>query len=290
VSGVRTPLSGRGPAAWRRRGNLTEVRTSGPADGAVQLFASAPSDPRARRPVDALRAVGYLLLVVAAALLSQLGLDLDQRLTEVLTSFPGFLRVLWLSGFWVAVGWSVALLLISAFRRRRSLAAEGVAAAVLAVLISVVVAAIVSGEPGDVVRRAFDSDGPPVFPPAAVAMTSAVIAVMAPFLTLPFRRFGRVLIGGQMLGSLFLGVAHALGAVTSLVIGLLAGTAMLLLRGSPGGFPTVTRVKGALADLGVGVDELAPTTMRREGVAVFAGSDRHGDLEVRVYGRDAWEG
>ena len=65
---------------------------------------------------------------------------------------------------------------------------------------------------------------------------------------------------------------------------------MLLLRGSPGGFPTVTRVKAALGDLGVEVDQLAPTAMRREGVAVMSGSDRRGGLEVRVYGRDAWEG
>src|SRR4029453_11621079 len=101
------------------------------------------------------------------------------------------------------------------------------------------------------------------------AITSALIAFMAPFVTLPFRRFGRVLIGMQMVGSLFLGMAYGLGAVTSLGIGLLAGTAMLLLRGSPGGFPTVTRVKAALEDLGVDVDQLAPTSMRREGVAVL---------------------
>ena len=57
-----------------------------------------------------------------------------------------------------------------------------------------------------------------------------------------------------------------------------------------GGFPTVTHVKAALGDLGVEVDQLAPTAMRREGVAVMSGSDRRGGLEVRVYGRDAWEG
>jgi uncharacterized membrane protein YbhN (UPF0104 family) len=240
--------------------------------------------------VDRLRAVGYVLLVVTAAVLSEIGADLDQAASEVLRSFPGFLRVLWLSGFWLAAGWSVTLLVICAFRRRWPLVVEGLGAAVLALGISLVVAAIVTGKPGDVVRRVLDSNGPPVFPPAALAITSALIAFMAPFVTLPFRRFGRVLIGMQMVGSLFLGMAHGLGAVTSLGIGLLAGTAMLLLRGSPGGFPTVTRVKAALEDLGVDVDQLAPTSMRREGVAVLTGSDHGGELVVRVYGRDAWEG
>jgi uncharacterized protein (TIRG00374 family) len=270
--------------------DVTQVRISRSMADSVQLFASAPSDARARRPVDGLRAVAYLLLLVFVALLSELGPDLDERLSEVLTSFPGFLKVLWLSGFWLAVGWSVTLLVISAFRGRVPLAVEGVGAAVLATGISLVVAAIVSGEPGKVMTRLADSNGPPVFPPAALAITSAVLAVMAPYLTLPARRFGRALIAAQMLGSLFLGVALALGAVASLAIGLLAGTVLHLLRGSPGGFPTVTRVKAALGDLGVDVEQLAATAMRREGVAVLTGTDRDGDIEVRVYGRDAWEG
>jgi uncharacterized protein (TIRG00374 family) len=263
---------------------------TGRAGEPFQLFASSPPEPLARRPVDGLRAVGYLVLLVVAALLSEIGHDLDQGLSEVLTSFPGFLQVLWLTGFWLAIGWSVTLLVTAAFRRRLPLAGEGLGAASLAIGIALVVAAIVSGRPGDVIGQLADSDGPPVFPPAALAITSAVLAVMAPYLTLPFRRVGRALIAAQLLGSLFLGVALVLGAATSLAVGLLAGTTLLLLRGSPGGFPTVTRVRVALGDLGVAVEQLAPTVMRPEGVAVLAGSDRDGAIEVRVYGRDAWEG
>jgi hypothetical protein len=270
--------------------DVSQVRTSRSTGESFQLFASAPSEPRARRPVDWLRTIAYLLLLLLTALLSEIGRDLDQGLSDVLTSFPGFLKVLWLSGFWLAVGWSASLLVIAAYRQRVPLTIEGVCAAALAIGISLVTAAIVSGDAGDVISSIADSNGPPVFPPAALAITSAVIAVMAPYLTLPFRRLGRVLIVAQMLGSLFLGVSHALGAVTSLAIGLLAGTMLHLLRGSPGGFPTVTRVKAALRDLGVDVEQLAPTAMRREGVAVLVGSDRNGEIEVRVYGRDAWEG
>ncbi len=211
-------------------------------------------------------------------------------MSGVLTSFPGFLQIFWLSGFWLAIAWSGTLLVVAAFRQRLSLALAGVGGALLAIGISLVAAAVVSGEAGDVIRQIVDYDGPPVFPPAALAITSAVIAVMAPYVTLPFRRFGRALVAAQMVGSLFLGAAEALDAVTSLAIGLLAGTAIHLLRGSPGGFPTVTRVMAALADLGVDVERLAPTAMRREGVAVLEGTDGDGAIEVRVYGRDAWEG
>jgi uncharacterized protein (TIRG00374 family) len=269
---------------------VNTVRSSRRQQGSFQLFAAAPADPRARRPVDGLRAIADVLLMVLAALLSEIGRDVDVGLSAVLTAFPGFLRVLWLSGFWLAVGWSLALLVIAAFRQRVPLALEGVGAAALALVISLAAAAIVSGEAGDVLTRLADSNGPPVFPPAALAISSAVIAVMAPYLTLPFRRLGRALIAAQMIGSLFLGVAQAFGGVAAVAIGLFAGTTMHLLRGSPGGLPTATRVKAALADLGVDAEQLTASTIRREGVAVLTGSDGRGGIEVRVYGRDAWDG
>jgi uncharacterized membrane protein YbhN (UPF0104 family) len=231
-----------------------------------------------------------LLLLLLAGLLSQIASDLDQGLSDVLQSFPGFLKVFWLAGFWIAVGWSLTLLAISAFRHRLQLAIEGLGAALLAGGIAVAAAAIVAGDAGDVLSHLADANGPPVFPPGAVAMTSAVIAVMAPYLTLPFRRFGRALIAAQALGALFLGIGQACGTVASLVIGLLAGAAIHLIRGSPGGFPTVTRVRAALNDLGVDVDQLVPSMMQRDGVALMRATDRHGSLEVKVYGRDAWEG
>ena len=45
----------------------------------------------------------------------------------------------------------------------------------------------------------------------------------------------------------------------------------------------------ALAELGVFVDDLAPAAMQSAGVVLFEGSDRHGPLLVKVYGRDAWD-
>jgi hypothetical protein len=229
-----------------------------------EFYASGPSDPRARRPVDWLRAVAFLLLLLLAAVLAEIGADLDRGLSEVLTSFPGFLRALWLTGFWGAVGWALTLVVVALFRHRLPLALEGLGAIVVALGLCLVVAEIVSGEPGELISRVADSNGPPVFPPAVLAMTSSVIAVMAPYLALPFRRVGRALVLAQLLGALFLGVSQSFGAIAALAIGLLAGTAMHLVRGSPGGFPTVTRVKAALADLGAEVDELAPSEMAKK--------------------------
>jgi uncharacterized membrane protein YbhN (UPF0104 family) len=182
------------------------------------------------------------------------------------------------------------LLVIAALRRRPSLVAEGVAGALLALVVAACAAALAGGDTGDVLRALGDTNGPPVFPPTTLAMTTAVLAVFGPYVTLPFRRFGRVLIAAEVTGGLFLGATLGLDAVASVTIGLLAGAAVHLVRGSPGGLPTVGRVRAALVDLGLAVDGLAPTSMRRDGVAFLAGRDEQGPLEIKVYGRDAWEG
>ncbi len=240
--------------------------------------------------VDALRLGLDALLLLATALLSQIADDLDRSLSAFLGDFPEFLKVFWLGGFWGAVGWSLSLLLITAFRRRARLTLEAMLGALVAVGVTVIAAAIVTGHPGDPMRALFDSNGPPVFPPVTPAITAAVITVMAPYLTVPFRRVGRGFIAAQLVGALFLGVSQMFGTVASLAIGLLAGNLIHLLRGSPGGLPTTTRVRAALHDLGVEADGVRPTQIGREGVAVFEGTDAHGPVEVRVYGRDAWEG
>ncbi len=79
------------------------------------------------------------------------------------------------------------------------------------------------------------------------------------------------------------------GAVAAFAIGTLAAAVVHLVYGSPGGRPTESRIKMALAELGVFVDDLAPAAMQSAGVVLFEGSDRHGPLLVKVYGRDAWD-
>jgi glycosyltransferase 2 family protein len=256
----------------------------------AELFAAGRDDPRGRRPSDAIRAVAYLLLLLVAAVLSVVGHDFDTRLSNALVDLPAFLHALWLLGVWGAVGWAAALLVIMLVRGRPLLTAEALVASILAIGGSACVAALVGESPGDVFSRAGDVNGPPVFPPAVLAMTSAVLATLAPRLTVPFRRVGRWLILVQLLGALCLGATLASGAVAAIALGLLAGTTLHLAFGSPGGFPTVGRVRSALEDLGIDVDGLHPVSMGPEGWALLAGRDSVGPVQVKVYGRDAWDG
>ena len=65
---------------------------------------------------------------------------------------------------------------------------------------------------------------------------------------------------------------------------------MHLLRGSPGGLPTVTRVQAALADLGVEPSSWHRSRCAAKGWPCSPAPTADGQIEVRVYGRDAWEG
>jgi uncharacterized membrane protein YbhN (UPF0104 family) len=259
-------------------------------DGTAQLWASAPGDPRARRAIDAIRAVLAALALLTTTVLSQLGADLDAQLSGALLDFPGFLRVVWVLAFWAAIVWAAALLVAAAVRSRWRLVLEVVVAVVAALGIALVCAGVVGAEMWDVVGRFADVDGPATFLPGAIVVSTAVVTTIAPFVTLPIRRFGRSLIAAQAAGSLFLGASLAFGTLAALSIGLLAGALVHLVAGSPGGLPTRSRVQATLAGLGIAVDDLSPTGFTREGVALFGGTHGGHRVVVKVYGRDAWEG
>jgi uncharacterized membrane protein YbhN (UPF0104 family) len=270
---------------------VTAVHIERPfALGRLELFASGPNDPRARRPIDWIRAGSALLVLVVFAVFSEIGADLDAGTSESLVEFPPSLHLVWQILFWLGLAWALTLLLFAVFGKRPVLALEVFGATALALVTCAVVGAIVTDDASRVFTEMFETDGPPTFPPAALAVTTAVISTMAPYLILPFRRFGRLLMIGQLVSAVFLGMTLGSGAVTALAIGSLAGSACHLVVGSPGGFPTPGRVGAALAQLGVVVDELSPVRMRRDGVALLEGHDRTGKIRVKVYGRDAWDG
>src|SRR5689334_25110003 len=102
------------------------------ADG-VQMFAAGRDDPRARRPVDGLRAVVYFILLLLACTLSVIGNDLDEQFGEFLRASPSFLETLWKVGFWGAETWVAALLVVSVVKRRFWLVGEALVAGALAV-------------------------------------------------------------------------------------------------------------------------------------------------------------
>jgi uncharacterized membrane protein YbhN (UPF0104 family) len=253
------------------------------------MFASAQDEPRSRRPTDVVLAIVSALVVVIAALMSKLLTQLEESISEVVADVPSFFDTLWRLTFWAPVVWAVVLILAAVVRGRGALTRDLLAAPALSFGLAAIVAGIVMDDGAGIGDLLFDVDGPPYFPPGLLALATAVTSTASPHLSRPFRNFGRWLIAFQLVGTIMLGVALPSGASAAIAVGLFAAATVHLAVGSPGGRPTASRIRLALADLGVRVDDLAPLSMQPEGVVLFEGSDAEGPLVVKVYGRDAWD-
>jgi uncharacterized membrane protein YbhN (UPF0104 family) len=255
----------------------------------LQLFASAQDEPRSRRPTDVVLAIVSALVVLIAAIASKLLTGLEQSVSDVVADVPSFFDTLWRVMFWAPVAWSVVLIVAAVVRGRGALARDLIVAPVLSIVLAAAVAAIVMDDGTGISDLLFDVDGPPHFPPGLLVIATAVISTASPHLGRPFRNLGRWLIPFQLVGTIMLGAALPSGASAAIALGLFAAAAVHLAVGSPGGRPTASRIRLALADLGVRVDDLAPASMQPEGVVLFEGTDDEGPLLVKVYGRDAWD-
>ena len=143
------------------------------------------------RTVDALRVAMDVVLLVTTAVLSQIADDIDQAFSGTLSRPPGLPQDLLADRLLGSRRLVARAARHHGAAHRVKLTLEALGGVVLAVGIGVVAAAIVTGHVSEVLRALFDSNGPPVFPPLAPAITAAVITVMAPYLTVPARRAER---------------------------------------------------------------------------------------------------
>jgi glycosyltransferase 2 family protein len=255
----------------------------------IQLFASAQNAPRSRRPTDIVLAIVSTLVVLLAATAAVVFEPLDESLSDLVADIPAFLEPLWNFAFWTPLVWSGVLIVIALVRRRWPLVRDLVAAPLLSILLGAIVAAIVGTDGRGVVEVLIDTNGPPVFPPGALVVATAVMSTGSPHLTRPFRHLGRWLIAFQLFGAVLVGAALPSGASGAIALGLLAAAIVHIAVGSPGGLPTASRIRLALSELGVQVDALTEASMQSQGVVLFEGKDAAGPLLVKVYGRDAWD-
>ncbi len=255
----------------------------------IQLFASAQDEPRSRRPTDVTLAIVGTLVVLIAAAAAEVLASFDDSFTAVVDEIPEFFTPVWRLMFWAPAAWSAALIVLTVIRRRWAMARDLLLAPVVAVVLTLVVAWLVTGSGRGLDDVLFDVNGPPVFPPGLLVVTTAVMSTASPHLSRPFRHLGRWLIVSQLLAAVLLGAALPAGVSAAVAAGLLAAALVHLAVGSPGGRPTASRIRLALAELGIHVDTVAEASMQPEGVVLFEGTDEAGALLVKVYGRDAWD-
>src|SRR5512132_2890135 len=247
----------------------------------IRFFSSPSDSARARRPTDLLL-VFVSLITIGSALL------LDEGTSAFVTALPGLLGWFWESCDALVAVWAVVLVGAALFAHgRRSLFRDQL----LAVVLAAAAGALLIRNGASLLDGITASGPPPVFPGIRLALVAAVIATTSPHLGRPVRRIGRWLVPLASLSAIALGVASPIGVITGLAIGYGSAALVHLVFGSPGGRPTPQEVVAALLDLGIETNAVQDGALGARGVAVMEASALDGrHLQIKVYGRDAWDG
>ncbi len=256
-----------------------------------RYFASAPGQPRARRAGDA-TAIGIgISIILWTAVNADRVAAAELALVDLARSMPSWFEqiytVAYFLGFAMVVGLIIAVL--SEGKKRLDLLRD----IALAVVASLGIGAFLVWWVGDASAVALlpefiNRDVSPTFPIMRVALLTGAVAVSSPHLSRPIRRFGWSMVMLIAISGFGLGFGFPSDAIGGFGIGLVAASAVLLIFGSPRGYPDTAAISEALADLGLDPHDLTPAADRSWGVQrLRAGLQDGTAIDVKAYARDA---
>lgn len=255
-----------------------------------RYFASSPHQPRVRRATDVwLVVIGVVLLLWTAANVDRVA-AVETALVDLTQSAPLWFEQVYRIAYFLGLllVWVIIISVLAQGKRRLDLLRDIVFA--VATTLGVILFLIwrLDGTIPVVFPEFVDRDPEFSFPILRVATLTAVITVAAPHLARPVRRFGWLMITVVAISGFGLGIGLPSDAVGGVGLGLMAGGAVLLVFGSPLGYPDRSSVIAGLGDLGLRIADLELAPDRSWGVRRLNGSLDDGTLiEVKAYGRDA---
>ncbi len=255
-----------------------------------RYFATSPHQPRVRRATDVwLVVIGLALLLWTAANVDRVA-AVETALTDLAQSAPLWFEQAYRFSYFLGLllVWAVVISVIAQGKKRLDLLRD--IAIAVAVALGVVLFLIwwLDGSIPVVFPEFVDQDGGFTFPILRVAVLTAVITVSSPHLARPVRRFGWLMIVLVAVSGFGLGIGLPGDALGGIGLGLMAGGAVLLVFGSPMGYPDRSAVATGLGDLGLRIADLQLAPDRSWGVRRLTGSlDDGTPIEVKAYGRDA---
>jgi uncharacterized membrane protein YbhN (UPF0104 family) len=251
---------------------------------------TSESDTRVRRARDAVRiGAGVLILVFSAGSAVRFS-SLQSAIDGVLTALPGWTEAIFWLGYGVAGVYALTMVVVAVAHARQN---PGLTRDVLLSFIGALAMAVVAMRWSEGVWPAVAAEfggGDPdqLFPMVRVAVVTAVVLVLSPHVTLILRRFGSGMVLMVAVSGFGLEFGFPSDALAAVAIGMIASGSVLLIFGSPGGYPDVAVVSAALRQLGISVAELELTADQSWGTRRLRGVDAEGmPIEVKAYGRDA---
>jgi uncharacterized membrane protein YbhN (UPF0104 family)/tRNA A-37 threonylcarbamoyl transferase component Bud32 len=218
--------------------------------------------------------------------------SLDTLVTNLVQGLPGLFGWFWEISYDLLVLWSLALLALGLFARgRKRLLFEELLAGGLAVGFSLVAGRLAGTSLADSFGAVTASGSPPVYLAVRLALATSVVVMASPYLARPFRYAGQLVVVIGAVAGIALGTSLPIGMVVAFAVGIGSAAIVHLLFGSPAGRLTLDQVAGALAELGVDATRLRQAPLEPRGAAIALAEAPDGSsLQVKIYGRDAWDG
>jgi uncharacterized membrane protein YbhN (UPF0104 family) len=252
------------------------------------LFTSAPDQPRARRAGDfVLLVVGFVVGGIGAFLASK-HLSIDETLGNAITNFPSWAIEVFEIGFALSALFVIWIVVMAVIRRRFDIVGYAALAIGFALVVAYV-AALLAGSQWPIVLPEFGSATPnPHFPVIRVAVVTAVVFTVGLHVSRPVRWLGWISVVIVSISGIGLGLGLPTSALVGVGIGIVAAGSVLLIFGSPAGYPLIEDMRSQLQGLGVDVRDIVAAPVQTWGARTFAGTDASGrSLVIKVYGTDA---
>jgi len=258
----------------------------------IRLFSSAGDAPRSRRPTDVVLLALAVVSVLVLSFPAPGPTSIDSLLTGLIRSLPGLFGWFWEIAYDLLIIWMLVLVALAlSGRGRRRLLFEELLAGGLAVGVALLAGRLAGTDWSDSLRAIASSGSPPVYVAVRLALATAVVVVASPSMARPMRYVGRAVVGIGAVAAIALETTLPIGTVAAFAVGIGSAAIVHLLFGSPAGRLTLDQVADALAELGVEATGLRQAPLEPRGVAIATAQDRQGrSLQVKIYGRDAWDG
>ncbi|HEU4895214.1 MAG TPA: hypothetical protein VFT85_05215, partial [Acidimicrobiia bacterium] len=252
----------------------------------------ADREGRVRRPRDVLSSLIGLSLVVWAVAASESVPEWTVALAEMVASSPQWVDVLLAIGYLSSLVYVLVVVVGLVLRSKdRSGALRDIVLVFTATLVAVILLSFLVNGAWPYVLPEIDLQNPvPQFPVTRVALVTGVLLVIAPYVTRPLRRLGWFAMVVTAVASIALSYGSPVHAAGSVGVGMLVAGILLLVMGTPRGYPSTDSVSYGLERLGVANVAIRRATGQEWGLVRFVAEGGDGSpLDVKVHGRDSFD-
>jgi glycosyltransferase 2 family protein len=251
------------------------------------MFVPTGAQPRVRRARDAVGAITGALIVVWGVAGAGRESPLEAALGQALDALPSW--ALSILGFFFAFGLvyaaGIVVVMIAGGPDRRAGLRDVVVAVLVAVALGLLLAWAINGELPPLLPA--EGQGPR-FPVMRLVGITALLATASPFLSRPMRLLGWLIIVFTTVAAVGYGLGDLSDAAGGFGIGLFSASVVLLVAGSPRGYPDPATVAGDLRRLDVELEQIRIDPIQSWGVRRLVGTTPEGrDVAIKAYGRDA---